>query len=277
MNDLIRLHAAHLRAAGMRPRTIEAAIDALDRLDRHLTLDLGHASRAELEGYLGNPNWKPATRTAYYFHAAKFYRWATDPDIDLLDHNPMERIPRPRVPKGVPRPLTDGQVETILTRARDPFRLFALIALETGLRCCEIAELHRDDVTESGVYIRRAKGGASATVPGQPVVLLEALRDFPPGLVAVAAGGVADAKWISKRSVDHFKRALNMPGVSLHRCRHTFARRIREAGGDAFLIKRALRHSSLVSTQIYVGASDEECRQAMRGLTALPYKVPVAC
>lgn len=277
MNQLIALHAAHLRATGMGERTIGAAVAALERLDRDLALGIAHASRAELEAWLGNPGWKPATRNVYHFHVSKFYTWATDEDVDLLDLNPVARIPRSRARKGVPRPLTDGQVERILTSAAEPFRLFALIALETGLRCCEIAELHKADIGEDDVFVRRAKGGMSATVPGRPATLAAAIAHLLDGLIAETAGGVADAQWISKRSAGHFSRQLHMPGVGLHRCRHTFAERLRRAGGDAFLIKRSLRHASLASTQIYVGASDDECRRAVRGLTALPYKAPVAC
>lgn len=277
MNDLIALHAAYLRASGMSRNTITAAVETLERLDRYLHLGIAHTTRAEIEKWLGNEHWKPATRGVYHHHAAKFYAWATDDDVDLIDINPMLRVKPPRVRKGEPRPLSDGQIETLLSRAAMPYRLFALIALETGLRCCEMAELHKEDIGDRDVYVRRAKGGASATVPGRPELLIEAVRDLPHGLLAESAGGVADAQWISRRSAAHFHRSLHLPDVTLHRCRHTYARRLRDAGGDAFLIKRSLRHSSLASTQIYVGASEDECRQAVRGLPPLPYKNPVAC
>jgi integrase len=275
MNDLIALHIAHLRSAGMSPRTTQAAVEVLGRLHDALQAGIESTSRAELEQYFGNEKWSTATRECYFNHALRFYRWATDEDVDLIDHNPMARMKRPIARKGEPRPLSDEQVQQILTRAVDPFRLCAVIALHSGLRCIELAGLHKADIGAEKIFIRRAKGGQSATVPSHPE-LVDLVRDFPEGPVVASAGGHADARWISIRSAVYFSRSLGMKGVSLHRCRHTFASRLRDSGADAFVIKKALRHSSLTSTEIYVGASDQECRQAVRGLAPL-FVTPVAC
>lgn len=278
MNQLILLHAAYLRSCGYSRRTIQAATQCLDRIDRHLKLGIAQTTRAELEAYFGNPDWAQQTREVYYFHAAKFYAWATDEDIDLIDANPMERMQKPkRAKRGVPRPVTDREVEVILAAGADPFRLCAIIALEAGLRCCEIANLRKEDITDEGVYIIEGKGGGSDSVPGRAAFLLEAVRDLPEGNLVEAVGGKADAQWISTRAGYHFQRQLGLRGVSMHRLRHTYGKRLRDAGCDAFVIQRKMRHSSLTSTQIYVGATDEECRQAVRGLAPLPYKIPVAC
>jgi len=278
MNQLIQLHAAYLRSCGYSRRTIEAATQCLDRIDRRLKLGIAQTTRAELELYFGNPKWAAQTREVYWFHAAKFYTWATDDDVDLIDVNPMERMQRPkRARRGVPRPITDREAEVILAAAADPFRLCAVIALEAGLRCCEIANLRKEDVTDEGVYILEGKGGGSDTVPGRTPLLLQLIDGYPLGNLVEHAGGKADAQWISTRAGWHFQRQLGLTGVSMHRLRHTYGKRLRDAGCDAFVIKRKMRHSSLTSTEIYVGASDEECRQAVRGLAPLPYKTPVAC
>lgn len=275
MNELIQLHIAALRSRGLSKRTVGDARDLLVRLDAALQLGLAVTSRAEIEKFLGNEAWSDATRETYYGHASRFYNWATEEDVDLLDHNPMARMKRPHARKGTPRPLSPRELEIVFTRAAEPYRLCAVIAYETGLRCCEIAGLRKADVGEEDVYIRKAKGGGSATVPGRPEGLLEAIRDLPEGLLVESVGGVADARWISIRSAVHFRRKLDLPGVSLHRLRHTYAKRLRDGGSDAFVLKRQLRHSSLTSTEIYAGATDEECRQAVRGLTT-PFLTQVA-
>ena len=278
MNQLILLHAAYLRGRGYSKRTVEAAMQCLDRIDRHVRLGIARTSRTELEAYFGNPKWAPQTREVYFFHAAKFYAWATDDDIDLLDANPMERMQKPKkARRGSPRPLADREVEVILAAAADPFRLCAVIALEAGLRCCEIANLRKEDVTDEGVYILQGKGGGSDTVPGRTPLLLQLIDDYPAGNLVVHAGGRPEAQWISTRAAVPFQQRLGLAGVTMHRLRHTYGKRLRDAGCDAFVIKRKMRHSSLTSTEIYVGASDEECRQAVRGLAPLPYKIPVAC
>lgn len=275
MHELILLHLAHLRAQGLSPRTIADAGGALDRADRALRLGITQTHRAELELYLGNEDWSQNSRQTYHNHLRRFYEWAADDDDPLISDNPMARMKRVVVRKGAPRPLSPEQIEAVLTRSVNPFRLCAVIALCSGLRCCEIAGLRKEDVGQEEIYIRRQKGGGSAAVPTSREIL-EAVDGFPPGLLVESAGGVADARWISIRSAVYFSRSLKLPGVSLHRMRHTFAKRLRDAGADAFVIRDNLRHKSLTSTEIYVGASEEECRQAVRGLPALPFLAPAS-
>lgn len=277
MNELIALHVAHLRRERWSPRTIQDSAGALQRLDAALPLGIDHTDRDELEGYFGNEDWSDATRENYFNHALRFFTWGTDPDVDVLDENPMVRMRRPRVPKGEPRPLSPDEITEVLTRTRvEWIRVCFLIALGSGLRCCELAGLHREDVGAERIFIRRAKGGGSASVPSSPEVL-DTVRDFPRGSIVEHVGGHADARWISIRSAVYFNRTLKMKGVSLHRCRHTFAKRLRDGGADAFVIKKAMRHASLTSTEIYVGATEGECRQAVQGLTPLPFLAPASC
>lgn len=276
MNELIALHVAALRARGFSKRTVADARDFLVRLDEALKIGVRATSRSEIEAFLGNEKWSDATRETYHGHAARFYDWATEPDVDLIDYNPMANMKRPQTPKGKPRPLSAHEVEIVLNRSVQPYQLCALIVLETGLRCCEVAGLRKEDIGEDDVYVRKAKGGGSATVPGRPAMLIEAIRDLPDGLLVESVGGIADPRWISIRSAVYFRRSLGLPGVSLHRLRHTYAKRLRDAGHDLFVVQRQLRHKSVQSTQIYAGATDEECRQAVRGLATLPYLSQIA-
>jgi len=281
MNKLIQLHLVALRQQSMSERSREDAAAVLERMHAALKLGIAKTSRTELESFLAGPAdskraWSDGTRATYFGHAARFYAWATDPDVDLISHNPMENMPRPQTRRGKPRPLSPRELDIVLTRSAQPFRLCALIAFETGLRCCEIAGLRKCDVGEDDVYIRKAKGGGSETVPGRPAALIDAISDLPDGLLVEAVGGIADARWISIRSAVYFRRTLGLPGVSLHRMRHTYAKRLRDAGHDLFVLQRQLRHKSVQSTQIYAGATDEECRQAVRGLTTPSYLSQIA-
>jgi integrase len=277
MNNLVKLHGAFLRGRGYSTRTIQAAMDCLDRIDRFCALGITRTSRMELESYFANEAWAAQTREVYFHHARKFFEWGTDEDVDLLESNPMARMARPlKGKRGVPRPLSAREVDVIVHAAVDPWRLAAVAALEAGLRCCEIAELRKEDVMADEVFVIGAKGGGLASVPGRAPLLLELVRDLPEGNVMESVGGRADPQWLSTRAAYYFQHTLGLSGVTMHRCRHTYARRLRDAGCDAFVIKRKMRHSSLTSTQIYVGASDDECRQAVQGLAPLS-QIPVAC
>jgi integrase/recombinase XerD len=51
-----------------------------------------------------------------------------------------------------------------------------------------------------------------------------------------------------------------------HLLRHTFAVNLRRKGGDTMLLKEALGHSSILTTQIYCGFTDGEFKDRMRQL-----------
>jgi site-specific recombinase XerD len=57
-------------------------------------------------------------------------------------------------------------------------------------------------------------------------------------------------------------------GVEIHPhlLRHSFAVNLRRKGGDAMLLKEALGHSSILTTQIYCGFTDGEFKERMRQL-----------
>jgi integrase/recombinase XerD len=51
-----------------------------------------------------------------------------------------------------------------------------------------------------------------------------------------------------------------------HLLRHTFAVNLRRKGGDTMLLKEALGHSSIITTQIYCGFTNGEFKEKMRQL-----------
>jgi len=228
-----------------------------------LPLGVELVDETDIVAFLGNPRFGPATRNIYWRHLSGFYSWCVV--FGHLDRNPMLNLPRPPAPPGEPRPLTGQQIRQVLTGAGEPYRTCFVLALYAGLRACEIAALRREDITEDTIYLRVAKGGRRASVPTAPEIWAK-VRDLPPGSIVEHLGGVADAKWVSLRCAGHFRYQLGLPGVALHRGRHTFAFALRAGGADSFTIQRAGRWKSLSSVQVYVQASEEECRTAIRSL-----------
>ena len=52
--------------------------------------------------------------------------------------------------------------------------------------------------------------------------------------------------------VNDLCRRLDLPGVTAHRLRHTYASRLyRVSGGDLIAVQRALGHASVSTTQVY--------------------------
>lgn len=269
MSDLILAHCAWLRTDCSR-RTVQARLEWLQRADGAMPFGIADADRSELEGFLGTPDWAPATRAKAFYHLNSFFEWGVDPangkdGVPVFEDNPMVGMRRPRVPQYDPNPVSDEELRVALAEAREPYRTAVMLAVGAGLRCSEIAALRREDVNEEFVRVRFGKGGKSASVP-MPAELWEYVRDFPRGRVLEHVGGIADGRKLSARASVYFSRTLKLPGVSLHRFRHKYAELLRRGGNDIATISRCLRHKHLSSTQIYARATEAECRLAVNSL-----------
>jgi integrase len=268
MTDLIPSYLAWATAQGKSPRTTEQRDGILRRADAQLPYGLENAYEQEIIDWLNAPHARTgkrrsrATRSNYWHALHSFYDWSVR--RSELESNPMADLTPPPKVNGRSRELPDDVVDDVLDRAADPYRTFVIIALYSGLRCCEIAGLDRADVTERRIDVRAAKGGSPQVAFGHPEIW-RTVRDFPPGSLVEHVGGVADASWISIRSALYFRRQLGIP-ISLHRFRHTFACRLRQQGADLFALKKALRHASIRSTEIYAEAGDGEVSTAVANL-----------
>lgn len=263
---LIDEYVDWLRTCSRSKRTIGDRRDILTRINNDLPHGIEQATSDELKAWIYRDNWSAATRETYYGAVRSFYVWATNPYDPQLDFNPTDLLPRPECPRGLPRPVTDRQLQKILTEARDPFRVWSILAAYAGLRCCEIAQLDRGDITEASIRIRVGKGGKPRIVPTHPVIWA-AVLDLPDGPMAYTdTGALANAKYVSIRTALYFRRQLKMPGVGLHRLRHWFGTTTYKQTKDIRATQELLGHSSPSTTAIYTLVDDEERRRAVNTL-----------
>lgn len=68
------------------------------------------------------------------------------------------------------------------------------------------------------------------------------------------------------RIIRDIGRRAGIKALHPHLLRHTFAVNLRRKGGDTMLLKEALGHSSILTTQIYCGFTDGEFKDRMRQL-----------
>jgi len=68
------------------------------------------------------------------------------------------------------------------------------------------------------------------------------------------------------RIVREIGRRAEIKGLYPHLLRHTFAVNLRRKGADTMLLKEALGHSSILTTQIYCGFTDGEFKEKMKEL-----------
>jgi site-specific recombinase XerD len=221
------------------------------------------ATRHDVEDWLdGRPELGARARYTAISHLSAFYRWAIREDLATLD--PTTAVERPRLPQQLPRPVPAEQVERIVAGSGD-LTLAALLMLDAGLRCCEVAGLRWVDVDlESGVMYVFGKGARERLV-GLPKRLRMALY---------LAAAEATSPWVVGRALTAGRvsqllgrrfRQLGLRGVTAHRLRHTYATRLyRATAGDLLAVQLALGHSSVATTQIYAAVDADRVLNAAR-------------
>lgn len=244
---LITEYLADLAFAGASPATIRVRRQVL----RHVARDVGplyEASPAVLKAWLARP-LAPESRRAYRSHLRAYCTWLIDQGH--LTVNPTDRIPNVKVPRRLPRPIDEDDLQRALAHADRRMRAWLLLMALEGLRCIEVAALEPRDLylPEVGpplLILRVTKGSQQATVPLHPDVLT-ALNQLP------ARGGV----WWScsaNRVSEVVNRHLHDCGVTAtaHQLRHYAATTwYRASGHDLLTTARLLRHKSVASTQVY--------------------------
>lgn len=259
MTDLIGRHCAHITSRGLSDNTIEDRRALLARMDRDLPMGLELATVEELSDWLGRRGWSRQTRCTYYTHVKSFFDWACS--AEHLDYNPAESLTRPRVPKGIPKPVTDEEMAEIL-RLAGGWLVAIVLAAYAGLRCCELATIERRDINEHTLTIL-GKGDKMRVVPTHPLVWVE-VRDLAGRLVDGSPGQ------ISKSARDHFDRT-GMPTVTMHRLRHWFATSMLAGGADLLTVSQLLGHASTATTVRYCQISDGQRRSAIAALPVLTH------
>jgi len=262
MTDLIAQYAAHMAAGGKARTTIRDRTDLLRRVDTDLPMGLEAATVEELAAWLAREEWLPATRKSYYWHIRGFFVWACDPNRPLLDWDPSASLSKPRVPAGVPKPVTNRELEIALADAGEPWDLLVLLAAYAGLRCCELATIRREHVTEDTITIR-GKGGKERSVPTAAHVW-DRIRDLPRGRL----GPREDAHWIAHTAIRRFTR-IGLEGVTMHRFRHWFGTTLLAGGADLLTVSKLLGHANTATTAVYCLITDGQRRSAVATLPVL--------
>jgi integrase/recombinase XerC len=251
IDDLLEPFAAHLRQESRSPRTIRDYQRCMTALDRDLPFGADIAHEEELRSWLWRDGLAQSSRAVYHAAIRAFYSFAVT--RGLIDFDPSAGIPRPKVKEGLPRVATDEQVRTILTQARQPYRLWAQLACYAGLRCIEIWRLHREHITEQALSVHRGKGEKARIIPTHPVIW-KAVKDLPPGPLAK----VADERQLSTNFLLHAQEVLGLYGVSMHRLRGWMATTSYRKTKDVRALQRALGHANVSTTVRYIAVADEQ-------------------
>jgi len=239
----IKQHSYHLRRF--------AASTGLDPLT--VTLD-------DLTGYLGARAHLGASSLRGIRQVLRgFCRWAhltgrrpDDPSAALL---PI------RAPAGVPRPAPEHAVRVGRRNADERGRLMLELAVNVGMRCCEICRVHTRDLEPDLMgwsLIVYGKGGKQRRMPLDDA-LASRLRAVPAGWVFP---GRIDGH-LSAARVSELISGILPPGVTAHMLRHRYGTRAYSEGGrDIRVVQELLGHAYVTTTQVYTAVSDDALRRA---------------
>lgn len=208
-----------------------------------------------------------------------FFSWATD--TGFCESNPARSITMKRLSRTPPKYLTETEKKRLLKELRDRtnplarrdqviFELF----LATGIRLSELANLDVDDVDLDGKHIRiTGKGGVpqikflNTTMRTLLRAYLQERRHLTPVDTTALFVSSKDSRlcnrqialrltyWLTKADIDK--------KITPHGLRHTFATHLYSKTSDLLLVKRALGHRDISTTEIYTHLADEALEDAL--------------
>jgi integrase/recombinase XerC len=272
----ITRHIDWLRRTGARQATVKHRRDNLRRLAAYLPVALIEASPEQLDAWQSQLRVSISSINTYTCHARGFYRWAQQ--TGLLDVDPSDALPLPRVAQRKPRPMPEKDTRTAMRAARGAMRAWLALAGWCGLRAGEIARIRREDVeldTEGGdgaLLHVDGKGGKHRAVPVPPRVLamLMPFLALQGPIFRRETTGLPIAPADVTKRVSRFLRGLGLP-YTLHTLRHRFATRLAQATRDLRLVQELLGHASLATTQLYL---DWTLKRGAKAVKALSESLP---
>lgn len=243
-----------MRARGCRQQTIQLrryhAVRAIDELGPPPSW-----TKRGVEDFLANPNWSPAARRSVHASLKALCRSIDD----IPGAGPLDSIPAPRVPRGVPRPLPDSTIRDALARADERTSLMIELMAYGGLRRGEVATVRAEDVT--GQWLRvEGKGGHARAVPLPPHLAARVSRGGPGYLFPGQIDG-----HLSARRVGELIRDCLPPGMTPHQLRHRYASTVYRTSRDIRAVQALLGHARLDTTMIYTAVDSESTAQAAAG------------
>jgi integrase/recombinase XerD len=208
----------------------------------------------------------------------RFYRYALA--ANLIRQDPTLHIEAPKMPKQLPKTLSESQVEDLLHAPdvntplgmRDRAMLELLYA--SGLRVSELVNVTIAEVsTQDGVVRVTGKGSKTRLVPMGQEAAEWIDRYLTMARPEILKGSLSDAVFVTTRGdamTRHafwhiIQRYALQAGISQHISphvlRHAFATHLLNHGADLRVVQMLLGHADISTTQIYTHVARERLQQ----------------
>lgn len=297
--NLLTRYRLSLEAANRSPKTIEWYFPILRRFFGFLkengnSTNVDEIGRDELRAYIKYlqeaERWanKPRNGTdrgkmssysvAGHVRGIKaFFGWLT---IDgIIDKNPLEKFPLPKVPQYVIKTLTPEQINQLLsaidktTPLGNKYYCIILLLVDTAIRISELVSIKITDIDiQHGFVIIFGKGQKQRLVPVSRIAMREILRyldrfrqsngvNDSPYLFPDTYGGPITINCIQQ----YLRRLAQKAGlgdikVTPHIFRHTAATNAAAQGTNAFILKEIMGHSSMQTTMRYIHPQPDDLK-----------------
>ena len=240
------------------------------------------ATAADIQGFLahlvGREKARPTTTSRAISSLKRLYRYLLRQNQIKVD--PTLQIATPKLPRALPKSLTEADVEQLLAApdVRTPLGLRDRAMLEvlyaSGLRVSELVGLKLVQVSmNEGVVRVLGKGSKERLVPFGEEAMEWLKRYQLEARPVLLAGKVSDAMFVTQQGVAMtrqmfwhlIKKHARQGGVhkplSPHTLRHAFATHLLNHGADLRVVQMLLGHSDISTTQIYTHVARERLKQ----------------
>jgi integrase/recombinase XerD len=229
----------------------------------------------------GKARWSAASVARAVVAVRSFHRFCVTEGHLSVD--PSEDVTAPRVPQGIPKALTEAEIEALLgavtgessVALRDRAILETLYA--TGVRISELVGLDLGALDLEEGFLRAfgkgakerivpvgltARAAIEAWLPARSAVLARARRDRsnPDALFLNPRGGRLTRQGCWKIVSAYGLRAGLGGRLSPHVLRHSCATHMVDRGADLRVVQELLGHASVSTTQIYTKVTQSRLR-----------------
>jgi integrase/recombinase XerD len=250
-------------------------------LDKRSGTDLLGVQHGDIQAYLSHlfdRKVRASSAARLLSSVKRFYRYLLR--NGKLAEDPSIRIEPPVLPRGLPKTITEADVENLLAApdTKTPLGLRDRAMLEmlyaSGLRVSELVTLKAAQVSrDMGVVRVIGKGSRERLVPLGEEALAWLTQYLSQGRPALLGARVSDDLFVTARGVGmtrqafwhlikrYAARAALGKTISPHTLRHAFATHLLNHGADLRVVQLLLGHADISTTQIYTHVARERLKQ----------------
>ena len=280
LTPTVKRMAEEMRVRNFAQATIDAYTYHVDKFERHFGKSVTELGTEEIHQYQLHLVDVKKVSWSQFNQAVCGLRFLYE--ITLGKPWTIRHIPFGKRPKKLPTVLGDEEVRRLLGCVLYlKHRMVLTVCYAAGLRLSEAAHLKISDIDggRAMLHIRSGKGRKDRLVPISPRLLGE-LREYwkvARSTSYLFSGKTPDVPLSSATiqkacKVAALQARINLPNITPHTLRHSYATGMLEAGVDLLTISKLLGHSSFVTTMIYLHCRRPHLERAPSPLDWLPIR-----